>query len=240
MRPTKALSLVALIAFASLPASAQVPMPAPPPAPYPYPYYPYVTVAPGVYFALSGGALLPNDVTVKSGGTIGGIAATSSGTASFKNGYVATGLIGFKPNPFVGLELEGGYTHFEIKNGSATVTLTGGATSSGLISGSANAILGFGNLIVYPFSSSAIFAPYLGAGGGGVAFQGSGTVGGLAFSTNGRVAEPAAAAIAGFDIGAPAGFKIGARYRYMWVGANNSHINTVTAQAITGVASLHF
>ena len=30
------------------------------------------------------------------------------------------------------------------------------------------------------------------------------------------------------------------RYRHMWIGVNNSHINTVTAQAISAVASLRF
>lgn len=53
-------------------------------------------------------------------------------------------------------------------------------------------------------------------------------------------AEPAAAATAGFDVGAPAGLKLGARHRYMRVGVKNSHINTVTVQAVTAVVSLHF
>lgn len=83
MSPIRALA-VALGVFATLPALAQTPLPGPPP-PAPYPYYanpyPYIAVAPGVYFTLMGGALLPNDVTVKGGGTIGGVPATGSGRA---------------------------------------------------------------------------------------------------------------------------------------------------------------
>jgi hypothetical protein len=97
----KALSVVALAAFARLPAAAETPPPAAPlPYPYyPYPYYPYVMIVPGVYFEVTGGAMFPNNVVLTSRGTISGVPAASSGSVSFRNGYVVAGLVGFQATP---------------------------------------------------------------------------------------------------------------------------------------------
>jgi hypothetical protein len=72
--------------------------------------------------------------------------------------------------------------------------------------------LGFGNIIIWPLSADAPFAPYIGAGGGVAAFQGNVSVGDLSFNSSGRKTEAAAAVIAGIDFGGPGPFRIGARY----------------------------
>lgn len=242
----KALSVIAFAACASLPAVAQTPSP---PYPYPYPYHPYpyppyATVVPGIYFEVTGGAMFPNHVTLTSRGSISGVPATSSGSVNFKNGYVATGLVGFQANPYVAVELEGGYTQFDIKSGTATVTFTNGATSSGPISGSQNAILGFGNIIVSPLGIYRRFGPYIGGGGGVAAFQGGGNLGGLSFSSNGRQALPAVDGVFGFNLALADGVKIGTRYRYMWVDVHASHAvnvsTNVTGHSVSLTASVQF
>ncbi|HEX7970537.1 MAG TPA: hypothetical protein VF502_20125 [Stellaceae bacterium] len=225
------------------PALAQMPAPAPYPPPPPYPGYypaPVVAVAPGVFFAVTGGALFPNDVNVSSSGTIAGVPATGSGKASFKNGYIVTGLLGFQASPYVGLELEGGYTKFDIKSGTATITRANGATTSAPISGSGNAILGLANLIISPLGVDRTLAPYIGGGGGAAGFHGSGTVGGLAFSTSERTAVATADGVFGVNIAVAPGFKIGTRYRFLWIDSRSSHIDTVKAHSVSLTASLIF
>lgn len=227
------------------------PPPPPPPPPYTQPPPPYYAVpAPRPvyygpppsrgYFAATGGGFFPNNATVSGSGTIGGVPVSGSGRANFSDGWIATGLIGLQANPFLSFEIEGGYTHFKATSGRGTLTFPDGTTTNGAVSGSANAILGFGNIIIWPLGADAPFAPYIGGGGGVAAFQGDITVGNLSFSSSGRKTEPAAAVIAGIDFGGPGPFRIGVRYKYIWVGVSNSHIENVTAQAVMGVLSARF
>jgi len=63
----------------------------------------------------------------------------------------------------------------------------------------------------------------------------------VAISTNGRQTTPAAAAIAGIDFGGPGPFRIGARYKYMWLGIDNQrNFKQVQAQTVTAVLSARF
>lgn len=247
------LTLALLAPLVVSPALAQTAVPAPPPyPPPPYPPPPYYTVPPPPpgyyqpapsshgYFAATGGGLFPNNATVSGSGTVGGVPVSGSGRAKFSDGWIASALIGFQANPFLSFEIEGGYTRFKATSGRGTLTFADGTTTDGAVSGSANAILGFGNIIVWPLGADAPLSPYIGAGGGVAAFQGNVTVGDLSFTSSGRKTEPAAAAIAGIDFGGPGPFRIGARYKYIWIGVNNSRIQNVTAQAVMGVLSARF
>jgi hypothetical protein len=236
------------VVFAALmasPALAQAPPPPPPGSPPYVPVY-YVPPSSRLYLAISGGGLFPNDVNASGSGTIGGVPTSAVGTIKFKDTYIASGILGLQLGPFLSFEIEGGYTHLKTKGGSGTLTPAGGAAAPGVVSGSGNAWLGFGNLLLWPFGADAPVAPYLGGGGGVAAFKGSAVVsnaslGEVSISTNGRQTTPAAAAIAGIDLGGPGPFRIGARYKYMWIGINNSrNFKELQAQAVTAVLSARF
>jgi hypothetical protein len=244
--------------FAALVASPALAQPAPPatsppPANEPPAYTP--TAYPPVYYnpprstlylAITGGVLFPNDVNASRSRTIGGVPTTASGTIKFNNTYVASGILGIQLGQYVSFEIEGGYTHLKSKGGTGSLTRAGGAATPGVVSGSGNAYLGFGNLLIWPFGADAPLAPYLGGGGGVAAFKGSADIanaslGDVSISTDGRQTAPAAAAIAGIDFGAPGIFRIGARYKYLWLGINSSrNFKEVQAQAVTAVISARF
>lgn len=241
--------VVAFATLAAFPALAQAP---PAPAPYPSPAYvppsfavPYRS---SIYLAITGGGLFPEDVTASGSGTIGGTAVTGSGRFKLQDTYIGSAILGLQLTPLVSFEIEGGYTHLERKSGSTgTLVTTGGTTTTGVpISGSGNAYLGFGNLLIWPLGADALVAPYLGGGGGVAAFKGSAVIGDAAtgqitVSTSGRQTTAAAAAIAGLDFGGPGPFRIGARYKYLWFGLGNSrNFKQIQAQAVTAVLSARF
>jgi hypothetical protein len=244
--------LLAAVVVAA-PAWAQAPPPpgSPPPAFAPPVYVPPPTYTPPprstIYLALSGGGLFPNHVDATGSGAIGGVPTTASGTIKFKDTYIGSAILGLQLTPLVSFEIEGGYTHLKTKDGSTgTLTPAGGAAVPGTVTGSGNAYLGFGNLLIWPLGADAVFAPYVGGGGGVAAFKGSAVVGNpalgeIAISSNGRQATPAAAAIAGIDFGGPGPFRIGARYKYMWLGIDNSrNFKQIQAQSVTAVLSARF
>jgi len=248
-------SLVVLPALlVAAPALAQAPPPPPPGSPPPAyappatvpPYKPYTPPRSRIYLAITGGGLFPNDVDASGSGTLGGVSTRASGRIKFEDTYVASGILGLQFSPFVSFEIEGGYTHLKTKGGSSgTLTPDGGVATPGTITGSGNAWLGFGNLLIWPLGADAAVAPYLGGGGGVAGFKGSAVVsnglGAIAISTDGRQATPAAAAIAGIDFGGPGPFRIGARYKYMWIGVDNSrNFKQLQAQTITAVLSARF
>ena len=264
------------VAFAVLmasPALAQAPYPPPPnypppptsqppaypPPDYPppppgtgYPAYPpppayYPPPRSTLYLAITGGGLFPNHVDASGSSTIGGVPTSATGTLKFKDTYIASGILGVQLTPLVSFEVEGGYTHLKTKDGSSgTLTPAGGAAVPGTVTGSGNAWLGFGNLLIWPLGADAPLAPYLGGGGGVAAFKGSAVVsnaalGQVAISTNERQSTGAAAAIAGIDFGGPGPFRIGARYKYMWLGIDNQrNFKQVQAQVVTAVLSARF
>ncbi len=240
-----------LVALASVvlasPALAQAPAPTnPPPINEPPAYTPPPYTSPpapphsSLYLALSGGALFPNDVTVSGSGTIGGVPTSATGTIQFENSYIASGTLGIQAGEYVSFEIEGGYAHLQTKGGS--LTPAGGTTVAAGVRGSGDAYLGFGNLLIWPLGADATVAPYLGGGGGVAAFKGGAEVsnpslGAIAVSTDGRQVTPAAAAIAGIDFGGPGMFRIGARYKYLWLGINSSR-SFREVQAQTGMLML--
>lgn len=203
-------------------------------------YYPAMMIAPGTFLRVTGGALFLDHTNVRTSGTIGGVPATASGSASFKTGYIASGILGYQADPYLALELEGGYSKFDIKNGSATVALANGGATTGTISGSGNAIFGLVNIVISPLGAKSPFSPYLGGGGGVWALHGSGTVGGLALGTNGRTAQAMADAILGFNITITPNFQIGTRYRFIFVNSTRSRIDTVEGHSLSVTATFQF
>lgn len=247
-------AVMVLAVLVAAPALAQTPPPPPPGSPPPAsappvyvpPYTPYSPPRSTLYLAITGGGLFPNDVDASGSGTIGGVSTRASGRIKFDDTYIASGILGLQLSPLVSFEIEGGYTHLKTKGGSSgTLTPDGGAATPGTVIGSGNAWLGFGNLLIWPLGADATVAPYLGGGGGVAAFKGSAVVsnalGEVAISTNGRQATPAAAAIAGIDFGGPGPFRIGARYKYMWIGIDSTrNFKELQAQTITAVLSARF
>jgi hypothetical protein len=246
---------VLLAAVVAAPAWAQAPPPPPPGSPPPADAPPVSMPPPAyvppprstLYLALSGGGLFPNHVDASGSGTIAGVPTTASGRIKFKDTWVGSGILGLQLTPLVSFEIEGGYTHLKTKDGSSgTLTPAGGAAIPGTVTGSGNAWLGFGNLLIWPLGADATLAPYLGGGGGVAAFKGSAVVsnpalGDVAIHTDGRQTTPAAAAIAGIDFGGPGPFRIGARYKYMWIGIDSSrNFKELQAQSVTAVLSARF
>ena len=120
------------------------------------------------YGRIGAGTFSINDIAFSSSATAYGITVTATGDLSFDTGYSMSGAVGYRINKNLDVELELGYSYSEYDD----VSLSGSVTSSGTtlaISGSANVdgdvqmFSGMGNLI-YNFTDSQSFTPYLGGG----------------------------------------------------------------------------
>jgi hypothetical protein len=74
------------------------------------------------YVGISGGAILPQDVSVTSSGTV-----TGSGKFSFKTGYVFMGIGGYHFNDFIAGEVEVGFAQYDLDQFAGRSTSPGSA-----------------------------------------------------------------------------------------------------------------
>jgi opacity protein-like surface antigen len=200
------------------------------------------------FFGVGVGLVMPTDMHLSATGTVVG-----SGDASFDNGVVGTVGLGFNFNPWLALEVEGGYASVGMDKIDGTLS-SGGTTISGSmdVDGDVRTWLGMVNLFVRPMGMGRI-SPYVG-GGAGVAHSKteirSVSSGGSIIAVNGSSEQTdfAAQGIAGLDVGVLPNFSIGARYRFFWVDSGRSETQAgtttttddATAHAFEARGTFHF
>jgi opacity protein-like surface antigen len=192
------------------------------------------------YVGVSGGVVIPDDLHASFGGGLAG-----SGDFSFKAGAAGTGFAGYHFNDLLAAEGEIGVASSD--SDKFTGTLNGVAVSAP-IDGTLTTVVGFANLIATPLGRSG-FSPYIGAGIGFASIDNTiNSVNGVGIASSGSETDFAANFIAGFDVAVVDRWRVGARYRFIWIntassatsGGINASIDDLTEHVITATATYHF
>jgi opacity protein-like surface antigen len=192
------------------------------------------------YAGASAGIVIPNDLHTTFGGGIAG-----SGDFSFKAGAAGTGFVGYHFNDFLAGEGELGVASSDTDKFSGTLN---GIAISAPIDGSLTTVLGFGNVVATPLGH-ANFTPYIGGGIGFASVDNTiNSIGGVGVASTGRETDFAANLMLGFDFAVVDRWRVGARYRFVWIntassatsGGINASIDDLTEHIITATATFHF
>ena len=197
------------------------------------------------YGRIGAGTFSINDIAFSSSATAYGVTVTAAGDLSFDTGYSASGAVGYRINKNLDAELELGYAESEYDQVKGTLNATYSGTTY-TVSGSANVdgkvqmFSGMGNLI-YKFTDSQSFTPYLGGGIGLVRIVDSiDKIGTLTVNGEETNTDIAANLIAGFDMPLSDSAKAGLRYRYFWADTGSKGIDDATAHALMATAVINF
>jgi OOP family OmpA-OmpF porin len=179
-----------------------------------------------VYAKLSGGAIIPEDIDVNSGGV--------TGSVKFDTGWTVSGTLGFWLNDNLTVEGELGYLSADID--SIDVLGVSAATDGDFTSAFA-----FVNADYHFSGKNAGFDPYIGAGVGVARSEISiDSVLGVPVNQSDDSTDGALQASAGFDFDLGGGTKIGAQYRYLYVDTGGDDTDSFTGHNITAHVSFAF
>ncbi len=193
------------------------------------------------YVGAAAGIIIPNDFHSTFTGALAG-----SGDLTFSVGPAFTGLIGYHLNDILAVEGEFGYASFDYDRFNGNLN---GIAVSAPANGNVNTTVLLANVIATPFGRAPGFSPYIGGGLGFASFDSTITaIGGTGFRSTSNETDFAANLIAGFDFPVGGRWRVGGRYRFIWVntsgttmsGAVTASRDDFTAHVITANAIFRF
>jgi opacity protein-like surface antigen len=204
------------------------------------------------YIGVSGGVIIPQDLTASSVGISNGVAVNFNAKESFKTSAAGTVYGGYRYNDKLAAEVEMGFSSIDLDKITGTGTVGGVALNTGKADGHIDTFFGFVNGILTPFGRGAM-TPYIGGGIGFAAFDAttnSITINGVktAVNTTGSETDFAANALVGVDLAVTSQITIGGRYRFVWINSADtqnsgglvSKQGDLTAHVLTVNATFRF